>query len=145
MKYIIVFLLSVLLIGCSKDEDPVSTDENEPFNGVYMYEGNGIFDSVASTPGYLQKLGVFNFYGGYDTLFFNFSVKTNYKYSKVSFRSDSNVNIYKICEGFIGDSSYHNYIYKIQLPSDDVAYMNIILGTGHKKYIVVKDLKVYVK
>jgi hypothetical protein len=145
MKYTFILIIAFLIIGCSKDEDPVSLEGSEQPNVTYLYNGSGIFDSVASTGGYTQKLGNFSLYGEQDSLFFSFSIKTDTIISKVTFRSDSDAMFQVQFTNFIADNNYHNYTDHILKPGEGVANTYITLATGFRKYIVVKDLKVYLK
>ncbi len=145
MKYLIIFFLAIILSGCSKYEDPVSTEGEEPFQGLFLFNGEGIYDSVASSGGYKRRLGTFNLNGNYDSICFKFALKTNYSKSRVTFKSDS-IALFQInFTNFIGDSNYHNYSYNIHKASNDIAYTDIIFVTEFRKYIVLRDLKIYLK
>lgn len=141
MKYFFLLLFALLIIGCSKKEDPVATETPDPPNVLYLYNKTGIFDSVVSNYSDSIYLGHWNLYYDYKYLCFDYQVKTNTSSHSINFKSNPDL-FHLYMTNYYPDSNYHPYSNKmLKIEGETSAYVQLIASFAH--YIVMKDLKVY--
>lgn len=147
MKNLYFLLVFVLFLGCSKSDNPVTSNPVTPPTINYLYQKAGIIDSIIFNTNNSDSLGFFDLAtGNKDSVVIEFKIKTNSDNASIMFLGKYNyLSFYYELSGFSSDGNYNAYKFtKKNSKSNDYVYMYLYANTANR-YIVMKDLSIYLK